>query len=356
MRDESLDFLKSLLTTPSPTGFEYRGQKVWKAYVEAFADEVESDIYGNVYATINPEGSPTIMLTGHADEIGLMINYIDSDGLIYYKQIGGVDPALVRGKRVTIHSENGPVRGIVAAPPIHLQERGSEPSAPKHKDNFIDIGVSKREEAEALVAVGDPITFVDDFEILRDDVAVARAFDNRVGTWSAAEALRLIAEKRDGLQARVVAVSTVMEEIGGHGANMAAYRIEPDVAIVVDVTHATDIPGPSKALHGDIKMGKGPVIEMGALIHPVVRKHLVKVAKANDIPVQYGVSTAGTYTDMDDIFKSRGGVASALISLPNRYMHTTVEMIRLNELNQIAELMAAFALDVRTDDTFKVEI
>lgn len=356
MREESLEFLKTLLTTPSPTGFEYRGQKVWKAYVSEFADEVTSDTYGNVYATINHEGSPTIMLTGHADEIGLMVNYIDGDGWIYYKQIGGVDPALVRGKRVNIHTETGMVRGVVAAPPIHLSEKGGDASAPKHHENFIDIGVSSREDAEKLIAVGDPITFVDDFEILRDDVAVSRAFDNRIGTWSAAEALRLIAEQRENLQAKVVAVSTVMEEIGGHGAHLAAYRLQPDVALVVDVTHATDWPGPSKTKHGDVKMGKGPVIEHSALVHPVVRKRLVDVAKAKDIPLQYAASPGSTYTDMDDIFKSRLGVASGLISLPNRYMHTTVEMIRLNELNQIAELMAAFALDVKAGEEFKVEI
>lgn len=356
MRDESLEFLKTLLTTPSPTGFEYRGQKVWKNFVATFADEVESDSYGNVYATINPGGSPTIMLTGHADEIGLMVNYISDEGMIYYKQIGGVDPALVRGKRVNIHTGNGTVRGITAAPPIHLAERDGDSKAPKHHENFIDIGVENKEAAEALVEIGDPITFVDDFEILRDDVAISRGFDNRIGTWAAAEALRLLAEQRDNLQAKVVAVSTVMEEIGGHGAHLAAYRLEPDVAIVVDVTHATDWPGPSKTKHGDVKMGKGPVIEHSALVHPVVRKRLVQVAKANEIPVQFAASPGSTYTDMDDIFKSRLGVASALISLPNRYMHTTVEMIRLNELNQIAKLMAAFALDVKQGEEFKVEI
>lgn len=356
MREESLEFLKTLLTTPSPTGFEYRGQKVWKAFVAEFVDEVTSDTYGNVYATLNPEGSPMIMLTGHADEIGLMVNYIDGDGWIYYKQIGGVDPALVRGKRVNIHAEGGTVRGVMAAPPIHLSEKGGDSASPKHHENFIDIGVSSREEAQKLVAVGDPITFVDDFEILRDDVAVSRAFDNRIGTWSAAEALRLISEQKENLKAKVVAVSTVMEEIGGHGALMAAYRLQPDVALVVDVTHATDWPGPSKTKHGDVKMGKGPVIEHGATVHPVVRKRLVEVAKAKEIPLQFAASPSYTGTDMDDIFKSRVGVASGLISLPNRYMHTTVEMIRLNELNQIAELMAAFVLDVKADEEFKVEI
>ncbi len=356
MREESLEFLKSLLTTPSPTGFEYRGQRVWKAYVAEFADEVTSDTYGNVYATLNPEGSPTIMLTGHADEIGLMVNYIDGDGWIYYKTIGGVDPALVRGKRVNIHTETGMVRGVIAAPPIHLAEKSGDATVPKHHENFIDIGVSNKEEAEKLIAIGDPITFVDDFEILRDDVAVSRAFDNRIGTWSAAEALRLIAEQRETLKAKVVAVSTVMEEIGGHGALMAAYRLQPDVALVVDVTHATDWPGPSKAKHGDVKMGKGPVIEHGATVHPLIRKRLVQVAKQKEIPLQFAASPSYTGTDMDDIFKSRLGVASGLISLPNRYMHTTVEMIRLNELNQIAELMAAFALDLKANEEFKVEI
>lgn len=356
MQDESLEFLKKLLSTPSPTGFEYRGQKVWKEFVSQFADSVESDAYGNVYATVNPNGSPTVMLTGHADEIGFMVHYISDDGLIYYKPIGGVDAALVRGKRVNIYNEHGTVRGVTAAPPIHLQEKGNDTPAPKHHENFIDIGVDSKEKAEALVEIGDPITYVDDFEILRDDVAVSRAFDNRIGTWAAAEALRIVAEKRDTLKAKVVAVSTVMEEIGGHGAGMAAYRLKPDVAIVTDVTHATDWPGPSKTKHGDIKMGKGPVIEHSALVHPVVRRRLVQVAKNADIPLQHAASPNYTATDLDDIFKAAGGVPGALVSLPNRYMHTTVEMIRLNELEQVARLMAAFALDIKEGETFAVEI
>jgi len=356
MREESLSFLRTLLSTPSPTGFEVAGQRVWRDYVIQFADSVESDAYGNVYASLNPEGSPTIMLTGHADEIGFMVNYITDDGFIYYRPIGGVDPALVRGRRITIHSENGPVLGVTAAPPVHLRDRTKEAKPPKHHENFIDIGVTSREEAQKLVQIGDPITYVDDFQLLRDDVAVARAFDNRVGTFAAAEALRLASEQRERLQAKVVAVSTVMEEIGCHGAGMAAYRLDPDVAIVTDVTHATDWPGPSKKQHGSIKMGDGPVITHSARVHPLVRRRLVKVAEAHNIPIQHEASPNRTGTDLDKIFLTRAGIPTALVSLPNRYMHTAVEMIRLKDLEQVAQLMGEFALDIQADERFHVRI
>lgn len=356
MNDDSLAFLKKLLTTPSPTGFEVAGQRVWRDYVVAFADSVESDAYGNVYATVNPAGSPTIMLTGHADEIGFMVSHINDEGFLYYKPIGGHDPSLARGRRVLIHNEQGVVRGVTGAPVAHLQERGAEPKALKHHDNFIDIGVTSREEAEALVGIGDPITYVDDFEMLRDEVAVARAFDNRIGTFSVAEALRFVAEKREGLQAKVVAVSTVMEESGGHGAKMAAQRLRPDVALVTDVTHAIDSPGLSKEQHGSVKLGKGPVITHSAGVHPMVRRRLVQVARAHEIPLQHEASPNYTATDLDDIFVSSGGVPTALLSLPNRYMHTAVEMIHLRDLEQMIHLMSEFALDVAAGERFAVEL
>lgn len=356
MREESLSFLRTLLTAPSPTGFEIAGQRVWRDYVAQFADKVESDAYGNVYATINPSGSPTVMLTGHADEIGFMVHHITDEGFLYYRAIGGVDPTMVRGRRMVIHNERGSVQGVTAAPPIHLQDHDSDPKPPKHHENFIDIGVSSREEAETLVAVGDPITYQDDFQLLRNEVAVARAFDNRVGTFAAAEALRLVSEKRDGLQAKVVAVSTVMEEIGSYGASMAAYRLRPDVAIVTDVTHATDWPGLSKPKHGAVKMGSGPVIVHSAGVHPVVRRRLVEVAKAIDLPLQFQAAPNRTATDLDNIFVSREGIPTALVSIPNRYMHTAVEMIHLRDLEQVAQLMAAFSLDVQPDTRFFLEL
>ena len=356
MREESLSFLRKLLSTPSPTGFEVAGQQVWRDYVAHFADSVESDAYGNVYATLNPEGSPTVMLTGHADEIGFMVNYITDEGFIYYRPIGGVDPALVRGRRVTVHSQQGPVLGVTAAPPVHLRDRTKEAKPPKHHENFIDIGVTSREEAEKLVQIGDPITYVDDFQLLRDDVAVARAFDNRVGTFAAAEALRLAAESREQLQAKVVAVSTVMEEIGCHGAGMAAYHLNPDVAIVTDVTHATDLPDLCKKQHGYVKLGSGPVIAHSARVHPLVRRRLVKVANEHGIPLQHEASPNRTGTDLDQIFLTRAGVPTALVSLPNRYMHTPVEMIRLKDLEQVGELMAHFALDLQAGERFYVRI
>lgn len=357
MREESLSFLQTLLTAPSPTGFEIAGQRVWRDYVANFADKVESDAYGNVYATLNPEGSPTVMLTGHADEIGFMVHHITDEGFIYYRPIGGVDPTMVRGRRMVIHNERGPVQGVTAAPPIHLQDSDSDPKPLKHHENFIDIGVSSRAEAEALVQVGDAITYQDDFQLLRNDIAVARAFDNRVGTFAAAEALRLLStEVRHLLQAKVVAVSTVMEEIGSYGASMAAYRLRPDVAVVTDVTHATDWPGLSKPKHGAVKMGAGPVIVHSAGVHPMVRRRLVEVAQSNNIPLQFQAAPNRTATDLDSIFLSREGIPTALVSLPNRYMHTAVEMIHLRDLEQVAQLLALFALDVQPNTRFHLEL
>ena len=355
MRDESLAFLRKLLTTPSPTGFEVAGQRVWRDYVASFADSVESDAYGNVYATVNPDGDPTVMITGHADEIGFMVNYISDDGFVYYKPIGGHDAALVRGRRVVVHNERGPVRGVTGAPVIHLRE-GEEGKAPKHHENYVDLGVSSREEAEALVAVGDAMTYLDDFEVLRDDVAVARAFDNRVGTFAAAEALRLVADNRDRLKARVIAVSTVMEEIGGHGAKMASYRVNPDVVLVTDVTVSVDVPGISREKHGTVKLGKGPAITYSAGVHPAVRRRLEQVARDGGIPLQYEAYPNVTGTDLDAIFLTREGIPTALVSVPNRYMHTAVEMIRLRDLEQVAQVMGEFALALEAGERFRISL
>lgn len=357
MRDESLNFLKTLVNTPSPVGHEVRGQRIWLDYVSKFADTTYSDAYGNCVAVLNKGGSPRLMLAGHADEIAMAVNYIDGDGFIYVRKMGGVDPAITKAQRVTIHTRNGPVFGVVGNVAPHLSKHDDgDRKSPKIHDLFIDIGVGSAKDAEKLVQVGDPITLVDEFQLLRNDLAVARAFDNRIGTWSVAEALRLLADSKGKLQAEICAVSNVQEEVGLLGARQIAYSLKPDVALVVDVTHATDYPTVNKAQHGNVKIGAGPTITHGGCNHPEVVARIEQLAKTKKIPLQHEAMSSTSGTDTDVIFWTRGGIPSALISLPNRYMHSPVELVSLADLEKIPELLAAFARSLKRGEEFKVKI
>src|SRR5215467_1087030 len=356
MRNESLDFLRRLINTPSPVGHEARGQRVWLDYAAQFADETTSDTYGNCVAILNKGGSPRLMLAGHADEIAMVVNYINDDGYIYVRRMGGVDAAITKAQRVIIHTRNGSVKGVVGNVAPHLMKEEKEPKVPKIHDLFIDIGVSSRKDAEKLVRVGDPITLVDEFDLLRNDLAVARAFDNRIGTFAVAEALRLLKGAKGKLEAEVCAVSNVQEEVGLLGARQIAYSLKPDIAVVVDVTHATDYPNVSKAQHGDVKVGKGPALTHGGCNHSEVVARLETVARSKKIPLQHEAMSATSGTDTDVIFWTRGGIASALISLPNRYMHSPVEVVSLKDLEMIPELLAGFAASLKQGEQFKVKI
>lgn len=356
MRDQSLTFLQTLINTPSPPGHEARGQRVWLNYAQEFADETFTDAHGNAVAILNKGGSPRLMLAGHADEIAMVVNYIDTDGFIYVRKLGGVDPAITKAQRVTIHSASGPVKGVVGNVAPHLRRDDKDQKPPKIQDLFIDIGVKGRKEAEKLVRVGDPVTLNDEFELLRGDLAVARAFDNRIGTFAVAETLRLLVETRGKLKAEVSAVSNIMEEVGLYGARQIAYTLKPDIALVVDVTHATDYPTVSKIQHGDIEIGKGPTLTHGGCNHPEIVARLEKVARDQKIKLQHEAMSSTSGTDTDAIFWTRGGIPSALISLPNRYMHSPVELVSLKDLKHIPELMAAFALSLKIGEEFKVKI
>ena len=356
MREASLNFLRTLVNTPSPTGHEVRGQRVWLDYVGGFANETFSDAYGNCVAVLNKGGSPRLMLAAHADEIAMAVNYITDDGFIYVRRMGGVDAAITRAQRITIHTRNGPVKGVVGNVAPHLMKDDKDGKPPKIHDLFIDIGVSKRADAEKLVRIGDPITLVDEFDILRGDLAVARAFDNRIGTFAVGEALRLLKESKGKLNAEICAVSNVQEEVGLLGARQIAYSLKPDIALVVDVTHATDYPTVNKAQHGDIKVGGGPAVTHGGCNHPEVVARLEAVARAKKIPLQHEAMSATSGTDTDVIFWTRGGIASGLVSLPNRYMHSPVEVVSLADLEKIPELLAGFAQSLKKGETFKVKI
>ena len=356
MREKSLDFLKHLVNTPSPSGHEHRGQRVWLDYVTPFSDQHFTDAYGNAVAVINPGGSPKLMIAAHADEIGMTVNFINKEGFIYVRRIGGLDAAITKAQRVTIHSRNGPVKGVVGNVAPHLTKEEGERKAPKIQDLFIDIGARNQKEALKWINIGDPITLNDEFELLANDLATARAFDNRIGTFAVAEALRLLKEKGHNLHAEVCAVSNIMEEVGLFGARQIAYALKPDLALVVDVTHATDYPTVSQQQHGDIRLGGGPALTHGGCNHPVIVERLEKVAKAKKIDLQHEAMSSTSGTDTDAIFWTRGGIPSALISLPNRYMHSPVEVINLKDLEQIPQLLSAFAMSLKASEEFKVTI
>lgn len=357
IRPESLAFLKELLDTPSPSGFERDGQRVWMKYARGFATKTWNDSYNNCFASFGPEGPgvPTLAICGHADEIGLMVNHFDEKGFVYCKAIGGIDVGSIVGKRVRFNSSvagvNNPVIGLIGATAIHLQDKSAEGKVRKLHELFIDIGANSADEARARLAIGDSAVFLDGFMHISDDIIVARALDNRIGTWIAAEALRLVASRSPELKVRVVAVSTVQEEVGLRGAQIIGRTLAPDVALVTDVGHATDSPGINHAQHGFFKLAGGPKIAVGGSMQPEVVGRLTEVASALAIPLQRAATPGGSGTDTDAIFV-QGGIPCGLVSLPIRYMHTTVEMTSLRDLNRIAHLFAGFALSMKPGEKF----
>lgn len=355
MKTASFEFLKSLLNTASVTSQEYRVQRVWLDYVRAFADRVETDAYGNALAYLNEKGSPRIMIAGHSDEIGLMVQHISDEGFVYLTAVGGIDVALVRGQRMVVQTSKGPVPGVMGTLAPHMQDRGKDPEIPKLHDCFLDIGARSKKEAQQLVQIGDVITFANGFEILRGDLAVARGCDNRIGIFAAAEVLRLLKNDKR-VKAGIVAVSTIQEEIGAHGAKMTSYRLAPDAALVVDVGQATDIPNVNKNRFGDTRLGKGPILSRGSANHPVLVERLTKTAGRKKIPIQFTTDPRFTGTDADGIFHQRGGIPSVSIGLPNRYMHSPVEVIHLGDLEQISALIAAFCVGLKPGEKFVVPV
>ncbi|UCF29864.1 MAG: M42 family metallopeptidase [bacterium] len=351
MRKESLSFLSKLVETPSPSGFEGPVQEVWLKRTAPFAHSTRVDVHGNAIATLNPEGTPRVMLAGHCDEIGFMVKYISEEGYLSFAAIGGIDIHLVPARRVLIHSAEGPVPGVIGKKPIHLQDPATRATQKLEWHNlWIDIGVENRKEAEKLISLGDPITFTDGFSRLEGSLAVGRGFDDKMGSFVVSEVVRLLCDRK--IKASVHAVSTVQEELGLRGAKTSAYGIDPDVGIAVDVTFASDYPEMDKKQVGDIKLGKGPVIARGANINPKVFTGLVETARAKKIPYQVDPSPRATGTDASVIQLTRSGVAAALVSVPNRYMHTPVETICLKDLENAARLLAAFIESLKPGQDF----
>jgi len=341
MRKESLAFLEELVNAPSPSGFEQPAQKIVRDYLAPYADELRTDVMGNVIGVLNPNGRPRIMLAGHCDEIGFMVRYISDGGFVHFSPIGGVDPHLVPGQKVYIHTRKGPVLGVVGKKAIHLMQPEERKKVLEFHQQWIDIGAKDRKAAERLVSIGDPATFATTFEHLSGGLAVARGFDDKMGSFVVAEALRLAAQGK--LKACLVAVSTVQEEIGLRGAATSAFSVAPDAAVAVDVDHGTDYPEADKKRTGEITLGSGPVLNRGANMNPVVAEALVSAAKRAKLAYQMKGVPGSSGTDAWAIQLARGGVATGLVSVPLRYMHTPIEVINLKDLEASAKLLAAFA-------------
>ena len=348
MENSSLEFLKRLLETPSPSGFERPIQDVVRRYVSDFADRVTTDLHGNVIAVKNPDAPLRVMFAGHCDQIGMLVQHIDAEGYIYVQTIGGWDPQQLVGQRMTVWTTSGPVPAVISRKAIHLLTEEERKQVVKLKDMWLDIGAKDKAEAQELVQIGDPVTLELGYQEMRNNLANSPGMDDKTGLWVCIEALRRASQKK--LNCALYAVSTVQEEIGLRGAQTSAFGIDPQIGIAVDVTHATDCPTIEKKQEGDIALGKGPVIYRGPNMNPRVVERLIAAAKASEIPYQLAASGRATGTDANSIQVTRAGVAAALVSIPNRYMHSAVETISLEDIDRAADLLAAFAVNLSGSD------
>lgn len=352
MRPESLEFLREIVNVPSPSGFEERAAEVYRQYTQPFADRLHTDVHGSVWAVLNPEASMRVMLAGHMDEIGFLVHYIDDQGMLYFRTIGGHDSAIIVGQRVWVHGKER-VAGVIGRKAIHLLEDDERKKKPEVKDYWIDIGASSREEAMSVIHLGDCATYQWEYQPLMGDRAAARGFDNKMGSFIVAEALRLLKED-GGLDPNVgvYAVATVQEEIGLRGARTSAYGIGAQSGLAVDVNHAVDYPGVSKSRYGQLDVGKGPSVCRGANINPNVFRMILDAGDEAKIPYQVDVEAGGTGTDANAMQLNQAGMATGLLGVPLRYMHTPCELLSLEDVENCAKLMAAYCRKVKPDTDF----
>ncbi|WCT13048.1 M42 family metallopeptidase [Mucilaginibacter jinjuensis] len=353
--EESLSFLAKYINNPSPTGFEWKGQQMWLEYIKPYIDTHYVDNYGTTVGIINPDAPYKVVIEAHADEISWFVNYITSDGLIYVIRNGGSDHQIAPSKRVNIHTDNGDVvKAVFGWPAIHTRLGGEKEEAPTLKNIFLDCGATSKEEVEKLgIHVGCVITYEDEFMVLNDRYYVGRALDNRAGGFMIAEVARLLKENNITLPFGLYIVNAVQEEIGLRGAEMIAHHIKPNVAIITDVTHDTQTPMINKIVQGDLACGRGPVVSYAPAVQNNLNKLLVETAQKAEIPFQRQASSRSTGTDTDAFAYSNDGVPSALISLPLRYMHTTVEMIHKEDVDNVIRLIYETLLTIENGQDFK---
>lgn len=352
MRAESLDFLKAIVNAPSPSGYEEPAAEVYRQYTQDFSDKLHTDIHGNVWAIANPDAEMKIMLAGHMDEIGFIVHYISDDGFLYFSGIGGHDSVIPVGQRVWVHGKER-IPGIIGRKAIHLLEEDERKKKPELRDLWIDIGASSRDEVEKYISLGDVVTFQYEFQLLMGDRATARGFDNKMGSFIVAEALRLL--KQDGgldSGVGIYAVATVQEEIGLRGARTASFGIAPQSGLAVDVNHAVDYPGVSKTRYGALDVGKGPSVMRGANSNHRVFKMITTAAAEDGIPYQVDVAPGGTGTDGNAMQINRAGMAVGILGVALRYMHTPCELLSITDVENCAKLMAAYCRRVKPNTDF----
>ncbi len=353
LNKKSLDFLEQYLNNASPTGYESKGQEIWMDYLKPYVDEFITDAYGTAVGVINPKADYKVVIEGHSDEIAWYVNYITDNGLIHVIRNGGSDHIIAPSKRVNIHTKKGIVKGVFGWPAIHTRLKGAKEDTPKIENITIDVGCETKDEVLALgVHVGCVITYPDTFEVLNGNKFICRALDNRMGGFMIAEVARLIKEQNIDLPFGLYITNSVQEEIGLRGAEMITQTIKPNVAIVTDVCHDTTTPMIKKAEEGDTKIGDGPVISYAPAIQHNVRELIISTAEENNIPFQRHASSRATGTDTDAFAYSNGGVPSALISLPLRYMHTTVEMVHRNDVENVIKLIFESVKQIKNGDNF----
>ncbi len=347
-----MDFLEKYLNNAAPTGYEWDGQKLWMDYLKPYVDEFITDTYGSAVGVINPKAKYKVVIEGHADEISWYVNFISDNGLIYVIRNGGSDHQIAPSKIVNIHTKNGFVKGVFGWPAIHTRNKDNE-QAPKPDNITIDVGAKNKEEVEKMgVHVGCVITYPDEFHILNGDKFVCRALDNRMGGFMIAEVARLLKENKKELPFGLYITNAVQEEIGLRGAEMITQTIKPNAAIITDVTHDTSTPMIEKKVQGDLEIGKGPVVAYAPAVQQKLRDLITETAEAKKIPFQRSALSRATGTDTDAFAYSNGGVASALISLPLRYMHTTVEMVHKDDVENVIKLIYETLLNIKDGESF----
>ena len=353
MQKSALKFFESILAAPSPSGYEQPAAKIWRHYIKDISDEVKSDYHGNSIAGLNIKNKQRIMFSGHIDELGFIVNYINEKGFVYFRTIGGHDRSIISGRDVIIINAKGDVRGVTGKKAIHLLTPDERKKVPEIEQIWIDIGVSSKEEAEKLISVGDPIIYDVKVNYINEKIMTSRAFDDKAGAFAVAYALKLIDVNK--LNCAVYGVATVQEEVGLRGAATSSYEIDPSIGIAVDVTHATDHPEIDTRKEGEISLGGGPVILRGANANPKVVDLLIKCARKKNIPFQMEAYGGATGTDANAIQLTRSGVAAALVSIPLRYMHTPREIVHIDDIENTAKLLAAFAESVKNVDDFLLD-
>ena len=350
---KSLAFLQNYLNNPSPTGFESEGQKLWLEYIKPYTDDYFTDNYGTAVAVINPKAEFKVVIEAHADEISWFVHYITNDGFIYLRRNGGSDHMIAPSKRVNIHTDKGIIKAVFGWPAIHVRDASRE-EAPSLKNIFLDCGCSTKKEVEALgVHVGCVVTYDDEFMVLNDTFYVGRALDNRVGGFMIAEIARLLKESKTKLPFGLYITNSVQEEVGLRGAEMITHTIKPNVAIITDVCHDTQSPMMNKISSGDLACGKGPVLTYGPAVQNNLLKLIIDAATKSKIPFQRAAASRATGTDTDAFAYSMGGVPSALISLPLRYMHTTVESVHKHDVENVIKLIFESLKAIKNNHDFK---